>query len=163
MQREKLKRFVNGLRPDIMKDVKLHEPTTYTEALRKDFVSEEAIEDIKRETQLVSVEGKPDNLKHQASHKKQKIGAKPIYNLCGGSHHSNQCRKKPGVCYGCGKEGHRVKDCPEGRESFCYDSLGCGNGQQCSLGYDLISNHEASTLFDSGSINALFFLSYFRC
>ena len=40
---EKLGRFVNGLRPDI-KDVKLHEPTTYVEALRKALVSEETIE-----------------------------------------------------------------------------------------------------------------------
>ena len=38
MEGEKMERFVNGLRPDIWKDVKLHEPKTYVEALRKAFV-----------------------------------------------------------------------------------------------------------------------------
>ncbi|KAJ8640525.1 hypothetical protein MRB53_017219 [Persea americana] len=111
-----MERFVNGLRFDIKKDVKLHEPKTYAEALRKAFVSEEAIEDIKRETQMMSTESKADNLRYQSSNKKQKTGAKSVCNHCGGSHDTNQCRKRSGVCFGCGKEGHKVKDCPEARE-----------------------------------------------
>lgn len=34
----KLERFVTGLRPDIKKDMKLHEPTTCAEALGKSCV-----------------------------------------------------------------------------------------------------------------------------
>ena len=86
---ERLERFVNGLRQDIKKDVKLYESKTYAEALRKAFVSKVTIGDIKRETQQVSADGKLDNLKHQFSHKKQKTGAKTVCNHCEGSHDTN--------------------------------------------------------------------------
>ncbi|KAJ8621066.1 hypothetical protein MRB53_029595 [Persea americana] len=79
-EEEKMERFVNGLRFDIKKDVKLHEPKTNAEALRTMFVSEEAIEDIKIETQMMSTESKADNLKHQSPirNRKQELNQSAI-------------------------------------------------------------------------------------
>lgn len=107
-----LERFVAGLRQDIKKDVKPHESMTYIEALRKAFVSKEAIEDIKRETQLVwKVNQIISSIKHhKRSKKKKQKGSRPVCNFSGDYHGSSQCRKRPGVCFSCGKEGHRIKD-----------------------------------------------------
>ncbi|KAA8549682.1 hypothetical protein F0562_001300 [Nyssa sinensis] len=32
---------------------------------------------------------------------------------CGGRHSDDKCRWNTGACFGCGKQGHLVKDCPE--------------------------------------------------
>lgn len=46
-------RFIEGLRPDIRKDIRTHEPKMHAKALRKGFVAKESNRVIHGNTQLI--------------------------------------------------------------------------------------------------------------
>ena len=39
-----------------------------------------------------------------------------ICSSCGKKHEGRPCYREIGACFGCGKQGHMVKDCPENKK-----------------------------------------------
>lgn len=78
MATEKMKkdRFIEGLRPNIRKDVHLHAPKTYRKALKKAFVSEQASVGLNENDQRKRSENRKGNFKSQAHPKRQKTRGK---------------------------------------------------------------------------------------
>lgn len=75
MEDLKMKKFVDGLRLDIKKDVKLHEPTTYAAALKKAFVSEAATNEINGDIQTKPTGDRRDNFREHIPHKQKVVNS----------------------------------------------------------------------------------------
>lgn len=83
MEKMKNDRYIEGLRPDIRKDVHMHEPRQIKKALKKAFVSEHASMVLNENDQLKSSGNRKGNFKSQAPPKRQKTEARVVCNFCG--------------------------------------------------------------------------------
>ena len=105
MATEKMKKdtFIEGLWPDIRKDVHLHAPKTYKKALKKAFISEQASVGLNENDQAKSSRNIKGRFKSQAPLKRrgQEISE---CDFCGKNHDVSESRKKLSTCYRCGQE-----------------------------------------------------------
>ncbi|XP_075499162.1 uncharacterized protein LOC142537539 [Primulina tabacum] len=121
---EKLRHFLDGLRPTIHRDVMLNDPIDYTTTVAKAFRAEQSHKDIDWELQ------RKKNRAQQASQSNQKPYAgpqkpqgqpprgnipkadeKPLCKECNRPHYG-KCMWDTYKCFKCGDLGHKAKDCP---------------------------------------------------
>ncbi|XP_073153655.1 uncharacterized protein [Henckelia pumila] len=122
---EKLRHFMDGLKPTIKRDVIMAEPTDYKAAVNKALKAELSWKEIEEERQ-----GKRQPFQHRdqpGPAKKRNVGPsqfqgqrqtapktaeKPFCPNCQ-KNHFGQCMKGQNVCSKCGEVGHYVKECPQ--------------------------------------------------
>ena len=109
MEKMKNDRFIEGQRPDIRKDVHMHEPRHIKKALKKASVSEQASLVLNENDQPKSSGNRKGNFKSQAPPKRQKTEARVVCDFCG---KGSECGRKLGTCFGYGCEGNKYRDCP---------------------------------------------------
>lgn len=97
MEKMKKDRFIEGLRPNLRKDVRFHAPKTYRKALKKAFVSEQASVGLNENDQPKPSGNKKGNFKSQAHPKRQKTKARVVCDFRGKGHDVGEFRKKLGT------------------------------------------------------------------
>ncbi|XP_073275425.1 uncharacterized protein [Primulina huaijiensis] len=127
---EKLRHFLDGLRPTIRRDVMLGDPTDYTTAVSRAVRAEQSLKDIdwemqrkRNRTQQANQSNKkpitgppkqPEPLKPQGQPPRgnvPKADDKPLCKECNRPH-SSKCLWGTYKCLKCGDSGHKDKDCP---------------------------------------------------
>ncbi|XP_075473899.1 uncharacterized protein LOC142504947 [Primulina tabacum] len=128
---EKLRHFLDGLRPTILRDVNLGDPIVYTTVISKEFRTEQSLKDIdwemhrkRNRAQQASQQNKkpytgpPNQLKPQKPQGQPpkgnipKIDEKPLCKECKRQHYG-KCRWVTYKCFKCGELGHKAGDGPK--------------------------------------------------
>ncbi|XP_075478830.1 uncharacterized protein LOC142519683 [Primulina tabacum] len=127
---EKLRHFLDGLKPTIHRDVMLSDPTDYTNVVAKAFRAEQSHKkvywELQRKRNRVQ-QASQSNKKTYAGPQKQpeppkpqgqpprgnipKADEKPLCRECNNPHYG-KCMWGTYKCFKCGDLGHKAKDCP---------------------------------------------------
>ena len=125
-EEDRIKRFLNGLRPIMQKDLSTSKFLTYAELLDTALKLEQGYNqlhayhnqgDKKRPHPESQQQGQKS---HGGNNKKrwngdQKPAAKNSKRctICGRDHEAKDCPQATGACFKCGKMGHKIANCPQ--------------------------------------------------
>ena len=118
--KDRVERFLHGLRPTIQKDLAIVDFVTHAEALDKALKIEMAYEELdnyqKREEKKRSKdhEDRTDpSCRQKVNEQNGKMNQKKEEHCprCGGDHQIDKCSQDRGVCFRCKKPGHKLKNC----------------------------------------------------
>ncbi|XP_019164276.1 PREDICTED: uncharacterized protein LOC109160432 [Ipomoea nil] len=114
-EKDKARKFERGLRPDIRDKLCGTIFTTYLAVYMSALKAETELNKQaeywarkKRAGPKISKEASG------SSNKKRDVGFQKKANTCGYCHrsHTGPCHRKTGACFGCGQQGHLIKNCP---------------------------------------------------
>ena len=119
-EKDRVKRFLNGLEPAIQKDLAIVDLETHAEALDKALKVEMTHEQVKQYLKQNEKKRPYDQEDREAPSSRQKLNNKNgkvnqqkelKCFRCGGDHQIEDCPMEKGVCFRCKKPGHKLKDC----------------------------------------------------
>lgn len=109
------RRFEKGLRPTIRIRVRPMRLDSYREVVNVAKIIEQEMENMQQElgrmSQKRSRSDEPQYDQAFGSKKPERYREQPRCSRCGGFHSERDCRWFLGVCYQCGRRGHRAVDC----------------------------------------------------
>ncbi|GFS41553.1 hypothetical protein Acr_00g0075070 [Actinidia rufa] len=108
----KARRFEAGLRWNIKNKVEILRLPTHQEVLHAALIAEESLNEMSqfRENRKKRIGGKSQqrNIVSQGSSRSNELPTCPTCQ----KKHWGECRMGSRACYGCGQEGHQIRDCP---------------------------------------------------
>ncbi|XP_042404867.1 uncharacterized protein LOC121995105 [Zingiber officinale] len=152
---EKLRYFLDGLRPTIRREVLLADITEYNDVVTRAYRAEQSLKDIEWEGRL----------KPQGNTKQQPQGAatskteeKPLCKECNRQHYG-QCLWGAYKCFKCGGDGHKAKECPKLQElvngrAFVMHAKEAESDTTLVTGRISIAGVTTYALLDSGAIHS---------
>ena len=115
-EKDKVERFVNGLKISLQKDLALCELPSYAEALdralkakwiREQMNSDKKFRDKKQTQQESCQEDKKEEWLNKRNRKNGKC------ERCGRDHEIRDCPQLTGACFRSGEKGHLIANCPQ--------------------------------------------------
>ena len=125
-EKDRVERFLQGLKLTIQKDLVLFEPKSHAEALDKALRLERFQDHMGKELQLKEKKRLYDQKEVQEQNKRHKLTKpdqtpqpqqKVTCSRCGRNHLLKDCFLMKGICFQCKKPGHVVANCPEKHEA----------------------------------------------
>ena len=125
-EKDRIKRFLNGLRPIMQKNLASSNFSTYAELLNTALKLEQGYNqlhtyhnqgDKKRShpesQQQGQKSGERNNKKRWNHNQKSATKVNNKCAKCGRDHDVKNCPQATGACFKCGKMGHRIANCPQ--------------------------------------------------
>ncbi|RVW45589.1 Retrovirus-related Pol polyprotein from transposon 17.6 [Vitis vinifera] len=132
-EEEKALKFQDGLKPYLKNKISILKLGVYSEVVDRALIVEKDNEELHQYREQQRERNRSDGAhgnqaqRRSTSGKNQNKG-KAAQNLdgacptCGKKHGDRPCYRETGACFGCGKQGHLIRDCPENRK-FIIGSL----------------------------------------
>ena len=126
-EEEKALKFQDGLKPYLKNKISILKLSVYSEVVDRALIAEKDNEELhqyreqQRKRNINDGAHGNQTQKRSAPSRNQNKG-KATQNLegicptCGKKHGGRPCYRETGACFGCGKQGHMVRDCPESRK-----------------------------------------------
>ena len=116
-EKDKVERFLHGLKMSLQKDLSLFELTNHAEALNKalkaEWMREQMNADPKTSEKRWSFQkDHQGNKKGKWTNKKNPRNEKGCKH-CGRNHNVKDCPYTTGACFRCGEKGHHIANCPQ--------------------------------------------------
>ncbi|RVW70653.1 Retrovirus-related Pol polyprotein from transposon 17.6 [Vitis vinifera] len=103
-EEEKALKFQDGLKPYLKNKISILKLGVYSKVVDRALIVEKDNEELHQYREQQRKRNRSDGA-HD--------GACPI---CGKKHGGRPCYRETGACFGCGKQGHLIRDCPENRK-----------------------------------------------
>ncbi|RVW70732.1 Transposon Ty3-G Gag-Pol polyprotein [Vitis vinifera] len=103
-EEEKALKFQDGLKPYLKNKISILKLGVYSEVVDRALIAEKDNEELHQYKEHQRKRNRSDSA-HD--------GACPT---CGKKHGGRPCYREIGACFGCGKQGHLIRDCPENRK-----------------------------------------------
>ena len=126
-EKDKMKRFLNGLRPIMQKDLSTSKFLTHAELLDTVLKLERGYNQLhayhnQGEKKRVRIEKQKHNYKMDGRNNKRRWdrNSRPQTRFnrkcatCGRDHETKNCPQTIGACFKCGQKGHLIANCPKG-------------------------------------------------
>ena len=114
-EKDRVERFVNGLKMSLQKDLAMCELHSHAEALDKalkvEWVREQMNSDPKKDNKRQAPPKEGQEKKKGKWEKDQKSEVR--CERCGRNHDVKDCHWTTGACFRCGDKGHKIADCPQ--------------------------------------------------
>ncbi|XP_075515443.1 uncharacterized protein LOC142550090 [Primulina tabacum] len=175
--------FMQGLRSEIKRDVRMSKVVTYEEIVERALMAEQNEQDIDRDRQQRRQQYFRRNQATGQSKKTDSKGTQPE-EPCGkvpsprkeqdrqpcpkcGKLHGNECMQGSTICYHCKKPGHLARNCPESSEKeqgrlFSMTKEEVDADTSMITGISFISGITAIVLLDSGATHSFISESFVR-
>ncbi|RVW65054.1 Transposon Ty3-I Gag-Pol polyprotein [Vitis vinifera] len=126
-EEEKALKFQDGLKPYLKNKISILKLGVYSEVVDRALIVEKDNEELHQYREQQRERNRSDGAhgnqaqRRSTSGKNQNKG-KAAQNLdgacptCGKKHGDRPCYRETGACFGCGKQGHLIRDCPENRK-----------------------------------------------
>ena len=127
IEEEKTIKFQDGLKPYLKNKISILKLSGYSEVVDRALITEKDNEELHQYREQQRKRNINDGAhgnqaqKRFAPSRNQNKG-KAAQNLdgicptCGKKHGGRPCYRETGACFGCGKQGHMVRDCPESKK-----------------------------------------------
>ena len=119
-EKDRVEKFLHGLRPTIQKDLAIVNFATHAEALDKVLKNDLAYEELEQYQKREEKKRSSDWEDRSDQNRRQKVNDKngksnqqkeEKCSRCGGDHRIEECSVDKGVCFRCKKLGHKLQDC----------------------------------------------------
>ncbi|RVW53996.1 hypothetical protein CK203_072960 [Vitis vinifera] len=126
-EEEKALKFHDGLKPYLKNKISILKLGVYSEVVDRALIVEKDNEELHQYREQQMKRNRSDGAhgnqaqRRSTSRRNQNKG-KTVQNLdgacptCGKKHGGRPCYRETGACFGCGKQGHLIRDCPENRK-----------------------------------------------
>ncbi|RVW93540.1 Retrovirus-related Pol polyprotein from transposon 17.6 [Vitis vinifera] len=104
IEEEKALKFQDGLKPYLKNKISILKLGVYSEVVDRALIAKKDNEELHQYREQQRKRNRSDGA-HD--------GACPT---CGKKHGGRPCYRETGACFGCGKQGHLIRDCPENRK-----------------------------------------------
>ncbi|RVW95177.1 Transposon Ty3-G Gag-Pol polyprotein [Vitis vinifera] len=123
-EKEKTLKFQDGLKPYLKNKISILKLSVYSEVVDKTLIVGKDNEELHQYREQQRKRNRNDGTHGNQAQKKyapsrNQNKGKTAQNLdgicptCGKKHGGRSCYRETGACFGCGKQGHMVRDCPE--------------------------------------------------
>ena len=127
IEEEKTLKFQDGLKPYLKNKISILKLSVYSEVVDKALIAENDNEEFyqykeqKRKRNRNDVAHGNQAQKNSAPNRNHNKGKTAqnlngIFPTCGKKHGNRSCYRETGACFGYGKQGHMVRDCPENKK-----------------------------------------------
>ncbi|RVW80541.1 Retrovirus-related Pol polyprotein from transposon 17.6 [Vitis vinifera] len=124
---EKALKFQDGLKPYLKNKISILKLGVYSEVVDRALIAEKDNEELHQYREQQRKRNRSDGAHGNQAQRRSTSGrnqnkGKAAQNLdgacptCGKKHGGRPCYRETGACFGCGKQGHLTKDCPENRK-----------------------------------------------
>ncbi|RVW82194.1 hypothetical protein CK203_050734 [Vitis vinifera] len=124
---EKSIKVLDGLKPYLKNKVSILKLTVYSEAVNRTLIVEKDNKEFQQYREQQRKRSMSDSAHGNQAPKRfvsieSQIKREVVQNLdvtcsiCGKKHWGKPCYKEFGACFGCGKHGHMIRDCPENKK-----------------------------------------------
>ncbi|XP_010648083.1 uncharacterized protein LOC104878882 [Vitis vinifera] len=126
-EEEKTLKFQDGLKPYLKNKISILKLSVYSEVVDRALIAEKDNEELHQYREQQRKRNRNDGAHGNQAQKRFALSrnqnkGKATQNLdgicptCGKKHRGRSCYRETGACFGCGKQGHMVRDCPESRK-----------------------------------------------
>ncbi|RVX22738.1 Retrovirus-related Pol polyprotein from transposon 17.6 [Vitis vinifera] len=126
-EEEKALKFQDGLKPYLKNKISILKLGVYSEVVDRALIAEKDNEELHQYREQQRKRNRSDGAHGNQAQRRSTSGrnqnkGKAAQNLdgacptCGKKHGGRPCYRETGACFGCGKQGHLIRDCPENRK-----------------------------------------------
>ncbi|RVW79623.1 Transposon Ty3-I Gag-Pol polyprotein [Vitis vinifera] len=126
-EEEKTLKFQDGLKPYLKNKISILKLGVYSEVVDRALIAEKDNEELHQYREQQRKRNRSDGAHGNQAQRRSTSGrnqnkGKAAQNLdgacptCGKKHGGRPCYRETGACFGCGKQGHLIRDCPENRK-----------------------------------------------
>ncbi|RVW97780.1 Transposon Ty3-I Gag-Pol polyprotein [Vitis vinifera] len=126
-EEEKALKFQDGLKPYLKNKISILKLGVYLEVVDRALIAEKDNEELHQYREQQRKRNRSDGAHGNQAQRRSTSGrnqnkGKAAQNLdgacptCGKKHGGRPCYRETGACFGCGKQGHLIRDCPENRK-----------------------------------------------
>ncbi|RVW85873.1 Retrovirus-related Pol polyprotein from transposon 17.6 [Vitis vinifera] len=126
-EEEKALKFQDGLKPYLKNKISILKLGVYSEIVDRALIAEKDNEELHQYREQQRKRNRSDGAHGNQAQRRSTSGrnqnkGKAAQNLdgacptCGKKHGGRPCYRETGACFGCGKQGHLIRDCPENRK-----------------------------------------------
>ncbi|KAL6334181.1 hypothetical protein AAG906_006764 [Vitis piasezkii] len=126
-EEEKALKFQDGLKPYLKNKISILKLGVYSEVVDRALIAEKDNEELHQYREQQRKRNRSDGAHGNQAQRRSTSGrnqnkGKTSQNLdgacptCGKKHGGRPCYRETGACFGCGKQGHLIRDCPENRK-----------------------------------------------
>ncbi|RVX07696.1 Retrovirus-related Pol polyprotein from transposon 17.6 [Vitis vinifera] len=126
-EEEKALKFQDGLKPYLKNKISILKLGVYSEVVDRALIAEKDNEELHQYREQQRKRNRSDGAHGNQAQRRSTSGrnqnkGKATQNLdgacptCGKKHGGRPCYRETGACFGCGKQGHLIRDCPENRK-----------------------------------------------
>ncbi|RVW22176.1 Transposon Ty3-G Gag-Pol polyprotein [Vitis vinifera] len=123
-EEEKALKFQDGLKPYLKNKISILKLGVYSEVVDRALIAEKDNEELHQYREQQRKRNRSDGAHGNQAQRRSTSGrnqnkGKAAQNLdgacptCGKKHGGRPCYRETGACFGCGKQGHLIRDCPE--------------------------------------------------
>ena len=127
IEKEKTLKFHNGLKPYLKNKISILKLSVYSEVVDIALITGKDNKELQQYRKQQRKRSKSDSTHDNQAPKRfvsteSQIKKEVVQNLdvtcsiCGKKHWGKPCYKEFGACFGCGKHGHMIQDCPENKK-----------------------------------------------
>ncbi|RVW18432.1 Transposon Ty3-G Gag-Pol polyprotein [Vitis vinifera] len=126
-EEEKALKFQDGLKPYLKNKISILKLGVYSEVVDRALIAEKDNEELHQYREQQRKRNRSDGAHGNQAQRRSTLErnqnkGKTAQNLdgacptCGKKHGGRPCYRETGACFGCGKQGHLIRDCPENRK-----------------------------------------------
>ncbi|RVW68714.1 Retrovirus-related Pol polyprotein from transposon 17.6 [Vitis vinifera] len=126
-EEEKALKFQDGLKPYLKNKISILKLGVYSEVVDRALIAEKDNEELHQYREQQRKRNRSNGAHGNQAQRRSTSGrnqnkGKAAQNLdgacptCGKKHGGRPCYRETGACFGCGKQGHLIRDCPENRK-----------------------------------------------